>query len=124
MNDLVQFNVSASKLGHQAFGLRIDGELDLFSASEVHDELVAITPEVRYVLVDLTGMTFMDSAGLAILLAGAKALADRNGKMLLVVGERSVLRVLEVTGLNAYFEIRDDFETAAREFVGLKLAAS
>jgi anti-sigma B factor antagonist len=121
MNDLIEFNVSSSRIGRQGLGLRIDGELDLYSASDVREELTDIAPDVRYVLVDLTGLTFMDSSGLATLLDGARDIAKRRGRMMLVVGDPAVLRVLEVTGLDGYFEIRDDYESAAREFVGLTL---
>jgi anti-anti-sigma factor len=121
MNDLVQFNVSSSMIGRQALGLWIDGELDLYTAPEVHAELASIPPEVRYVVADLTGLTFLDSAGMATLLVTARRLAERRGTMTLVVGDPSVLRVLRVTGLDRYFEIREDYETAASEFVEFAL---
>jgi anti-sigma B factor antagonist len=121
MQELVQFNVSSSPIGRQALGVRIDGELDLYTAPEVHEELSALPASVRYVLVDLTGLSFMDSAGVATLLSGARRLAKRSGTMMLVIADRSILRALEVTGLDRYFEIRDDYEAAAREFVGLTL---
>jgi anti-sigma B factor antagonist len=118
MNDLIQFSVSSSRIGGQAFGLRIDGELDLYTAPEVHEELASIPSDVRFVLADLTGLSFMDSAGMATLLTVARVLAKRRGGMMLVVDDSSVLRVLQVTGLDRYFEIRDDYEAAARELVG------
>jgi anti-sigma B factor antagonist len=121
MNELMQFNVSSSRIGPQALGLRIDGELDLYTAPEVHKALGTLPVGVRDVLVDLTRLTFMDSVGMATLFRGARGLAERSGTMVLVVGDRTVLRALEVTGLDRYFEIREDYETAAREFVGLTL---
>jgi anti-sigma B factor antagonist len=121
MSELFQFNVSSSRIGRRALGLRIDGELDLYTAPEVRKELASLPVGVRDVLVDLTGLTFMDSVGMATLFNGARGLAERSGTMMLVVGDRSVLRALEVTGLDRYFEIRDDYESAACEFVGLTL---
>jgi anti-anti-sigma factor len=108
MNDLIQFSVSSSRIGRQALGVRIDGELDLHTAREVHEELASIPPDVRFVRADLTGLSFMDSAGMATLLAAARTLAKRGGTMVLVVDDASVLRVLHVTGLDQCFEIRDD----------------
>jgi anti-sigma B factor antagonist len=121
MHELVQFNVSSSRISRQALAVSIDGDLDLYTAREVHEELAAIPAGVRHVLVDLTGLSFMDSAGMATLLTAARQLAKRSGTMTLVVGDRSVLRALEVTGLDRYFEIREDYEAAAREFAGLAL---
>jgi anti-anti-sigma factor len=121
MHELVQFKVSSSMIGRQALAVRVDGELDLYTAPEVHQALAAIPAAVRHVLVDLTGLSFMDSAGMATLLGGARRLAKHSGTMTLVVGDRSVLRALEITGVEKYFEIRDDYDAAAREFVALTL---
>jgi anti-anti-sigma factor len=122
MHELVQFNVSSWMIGRQALGLRIDGELDVYTAPDVHQELAIVPPDVRYVLADLTGLTFLDSTGMATLLTAARRLAMRRGTMILIVdADSSVLRVLEVTGLDRYFEIREDYESAASEFVGLAL---
>jgi anti-anti-sigma factor len=121
MHELVQFKVSSSMIGRQALAVRVDGELDLYTAPEVHQALAAIPAAVRHVLVDLTGLSFMDSAGMATLLSGARRLAKHSGSMTLVVGDRSVLRALEITGVEKYFEIRDDYDDAAREFVALTL---
>jgi anti-sigma B factor antagonist len=121
MYELMQFNVSSARIGPEALGLCIDGELDLYTAPQVRDELATMTPEVRHVLVDLTGLSFMDSAGMSTLLVAARQVADREGTIMLVVGDSSVLRVLEVTGLDRCFEIRDDYEAAARELVELAL---
>jgi anti-anti-sigma factor len=118
MIDPTPFSVSSSKIGPHALGMRIDGELDVYTARDVHDELASISPDVRFVLADLTGVSFMDSAGMASLLAAARVLRARDGAMMLVAGSAGVLRVLEVTGVARYFEIRDDYDAAARELVG------
>jgi anti-sigma B factor antagonist len=123
MQELVEFKVSSVRVGPWAHKLRIDGELDLYTAPDVREELAGLSDEVRHVLVDLTQLSFMDSAGLATLVAGARRLRKRDGSMLLVVADPSVLRVLEVTGLDQYFEIRTDAENAAREFVALSAVA-
>jgi anti-sigma B factor antagonist len=119
MKDLPEFNVSSSRIGRQALRLCIDGELDLHNAPAVQEELASIPFDFRFVLTDLTHLSFMDSAGMATLLKTARGLAKRQGTMMLVFGDRSVRRALEVTGLDRYFEIRDDYDSAARELVAL-----
>jgi anti-sigma B factor antagonist len=118
MNDLPEFNLSSSRIGPQALRLRIDGELDLYNAPAVQEELSAIPSDIRFVLTDLTRLSFMDSAGMAALLETAQRLSRRRGTMMLVFGNASVLRALEVSGLDRYFEIRDDYDSAARELAG------
>jgi anti-sigma B factor antagonist len=121
MNTLTQFSVSSSRIGREALGLLIEGELDVYTAPEVLEELASISPDIRYVIADLTGLTFMDSTGMATLLATARRLARCSGSMTLVVDDWSVLRVLVVTGLDRYFELSDDYESAAGGFVGLTM---
>jgi anti-sigma B factor antagonist len=117
--DSLQFNVSSTRIGREALGLRIEGELNLCSAPEMREEVAAIPPDVRFVLADLTSLTFMDSTGMAILIAVARLLGERLGLMMLVVDNARLVHVLEETGLDQYFEIRDDFDSAMHEFAGL-----
>jgi anti-sigma B factor antagonist len=119
LTDSLQFNVSSTRIAQEALGLRIEGELDLCSAPEMREEVAAIPTDVRFVLADLTGLTFMDSTGVAILIDVARLLGERLGLMMLVVDNARLVRVLEETGLDEYFEIRPDFDSAMHEFAGL-----
>ena len=56
-------------------------------------------------IVDLEGVEFIDSAGLGVLLGGRERAQSRNGDLVLVATGRSVVRVLELTGLTRVFEI-------------------
>jgi anti-sigma B factor antagonist len=104
--DEVEFFAVSVQRGPRAWELTVGGELDLYTAPDVRDELAAVPEDVRQVVVDLTAVTFVDSTGNAALLAAARRLRARGGTMTLVVGDLRVLRVLEVTGLARHFEIR------------------
>jgi anti-sigma B factor antagonist len=104
--DDVGFSVTSVQTGEGAWALAVGGELDLYSAPELRDELAALPEDARCLVVDLTAMTFVDSAGIAALLVAARRLRAHGGTMTLVVEDPRVLRVLEVTGLDRYFEIR------------------
>jgi anti-sigma B factor antagonist len=110
--DEIEFSVVSLQTGSDAWSVRITGELDLYTAPDVRDELAALPEEVRRVVVDLTELTFVDSAGIAALLVAAQRLRRRRGRMTLVVDDPRVLRVLEVTGLDRYFELRRRHATA------------
>ena len=60
------------------------------------------------VVVDLTGVTFLASSGLAVLIGGARRLTELGGRLRLVAASRSVTRPLQVTGADALFDIHDD----------------
>jgi anti-sigma B factor antagonist len=80
--------------------LIVAGEVDCTSAPQVGavlDELVDAAP--RDVVVDLTAVTFLDSAGLCTLaVAHRKALAA-GGRLRVLAATRAVMRPLQITGL-------------------------
>lgn len=80
--------------------LRLRGELDAATAVELRSHVAASSsPEVH---LDLGGVTFMDSSGLAAVLEARRRLALEHRQ--LVVGDRSpiVQRVLELAGVAAH----------------------
>lgn len=91
----------------------LTGEMDLDNVSQVRrclDEAVA-TPEPRLV-VDLSGLTFIDTTGLGVLVRMLASLRDRNGTMALVAQDGQVLRRLRRTNLAPLFPIYDTLSAA------------
>lgn len=80
--------------------LSAHGEIDLPSADQLEirfNELAG--PEVTRVVVDLTGVTFLDSAGINALLKGRR-LAESRGQTFVVGGASGLVRqVLDITGV-------------------------
>ncbi|GLW72680.1 hypothetical protein Kpho02_49790 [Kitasatospora phosalacinea] len=82
------------------FPVRVRGEVDADTAPRTHRELTRALAEHREVVLDLSEVTFMDCAGLRVLLAAGE-LADRTGARLVLRGAgRPVARLLELTGLD------------------------
>ena len=76
------------------------GELDIASAKEFEGELTrAVRNSVSGVVLDLRGVTFIDSTGLRALLAGA-GLSSKIGRHLRILrGSAAVERAIELSGL-------------------------
>lgn len=77
------------------------GEIDSSTAGLLRDRLDTVlgAADVREIVVDLTPVTFLDSAGLCVL-AGAHRRATEHGIALRVVAvSRAVVRPLQITGL-------------------------
>ncbi len=89
--------------------LSLYGELDIAAAADFEaalGELERDRPE-RIVL-DLRGLTFLDSTGLRALL-GADTRAREDGRRLTILqGPAAVRRVFEITGLEGRLELVDD----------------
>jgi anti-sigma B factor antagonist len=86
------------------------GDLDTLSAPVLGGCLAELLdhPDVRAVELDLSGVTFLDSAGLTVL-ASAHRTAQRAGQVLRVRcgTARAVLRPLQITGLADVLTIVD-----------------
>ena len=83
------------------------GELDMQTAPDLSDRLTGlIDGGCRDVVVDVAGLEFMDSSGLAAILGGHKALRERDGKLVLVSPNEHLIKMVRITGLDEVFEIR------------------
>jgi anti-sigma B factor antagonist len=76
------------------------GEIDLITATGLEHEIAAqVVSDVDTVVVDLSGITFVDSAGINTLLKGRRS-ADEHGKAYRVGGAQGLVReVLEMSGV-------------------------
>jgi anti-sigma B factor antagonist len=82
----------------------VGGVVDLSTADLLEREIVAAvsSDDDTAIVVDLTDVTFMDSAGISVLLKGRR-LADDRAKSYRVVGAAGIVRqVLDLTGVWAH----------------------
>lgn len=105
VGEIIRFDVVDH--GPELRVLHVVGELDTLTAPLLQSRLLAQQAEVPNVVLDLSDVTFLGSAGLAVLV-GAKDDADNRGcRLLLVPGSRIVKRALEATGLLHLFTVAD-----------------
>lgn len=84
--------------------LEVQGEVDLYTSSQLRDGILRLTEEgENRIVIDLNNVSFMDSSGLGVLVAGLKRARERGGELALVFGEGSVQKVLGITGLDKVF---------------------
>jgi anti-sigma B factor antagonist len=89
------------------------GELDIATAPVVADQLRRET-ETRpaELLLDLSGVTHLAAAGLALIVAAMNNDSGIHGRLHLVgvSGNRPVERALQITGLLAVVDVHDDLQ--------------
>src|SRR5437660_608014 len=95
--------------------LTVRGEVDVTTTPRVRAQLIALlsdgTPQL---IVDLEGVDFLDSSGLGALVAALKLARSRSGELRVVCEhQRSVRKVLEVTGLERVLDRFDSVDAAA-----------
>lgn len=108
---MTAFDLETSREGEHV-RLSLFGEFDIAAAPRVDGALAELEGErPPRIVLDLRGLTFLDSTGLRSLL-GADARARGDGRRLtLIQGPDVVQRVFSITGLDGRLEIVED-ETA------------
>jgi anti-sigma B factor antagonist len=80
------------------------GELDRATVAALQDALSRAEADGGAITVDLGRLGFMDSCGLATILASDRRLRESGGRLRLVRGPHAVNRLFELTGLIDQFE--------------------
>ncbi|MCU9613764.1 anti-sigma F factor antagonist [Caldibacillus lycopersici] len=81
--------------------VRLSGELDHHTADQVRDQ-VSTTIEkhdIRYLVMNLENLMFMDSSGLGVILGRYKQIKQRNGEMVVCAVSPPVERLFNMSGL-------------------------
>ncbi|WP_430782231.1 STAS domain-containing protein [Actinoplanes sp. G11-F43] len=73
--------------------VHLKGEIDLANANDIGRAIVARTTTADAVVIDLTAVSFLDSAGVRLLDFIVGDLDDRGKPIRLVVGERGAARM-------------------------------
>ena len=95
------FAVSGERDG-DVYLVKAEGELDMATEGDLAEELArAVATDAEHILLDLTGVTFIDSMGICLLVSAQRRVAGRL-RFLPVEGE--VRRLLELTGVAKYLE--------------------
>ena len=97
--------------GHVVVALR--GELDVADAVSVAAALAAVAAREPEIIVDLAGLEFIDSSGVAALARGRKLARDAGGDLRLAAAQQQVLRVLTLTRLIEVFPVHASVDEAA-----------
>ena len=85
----------------------LHGELDHHGARELMegmDRLIEQNLPVKTIL-DLEGLSFMDSSGIAVILRAKRRMEALNGNLVVVNIPRQAARVLETAGLGRYIKL-------------------
>lgn len=84
----------------------VTGEVDVYSAPKLKESLKGLLQSgATTVVVDLSGVAFLDSTGLGALVEARAATSEAGGALLLVCGQERILKLFTITGLDGVFAI-------------------
>ena len=90
------------------------GELDHHSAEEVRvkiDDRID-RDNIRKVILNFNGVTFMDSSGIGVVIGRYKKMQNRNGKLCVIEINRTVNKVFEISGMYKIIDVYKNIDEA------------
>ena len=108
----MDLDLSTHSSGDRAV-ITVAGEVDLESANDLGEHaLEALRSVSPHLVLDLAGVTFMDSTGLKVLMTIQRRTALAGGSLALVGVSRTVHRLLSLTGLDQTFAVHESVAEA------------
>lgn len=96
--------------------LRVVGELDLTTSPKLARHLEELAVDFgNPLVVDLSGVTFIDSSGLSCLVTARRVVASAEGRLALVASDRT-LQLLRLTNMDSVFHLYDSVQLALDDF--------
>ena len=101
------FSTALSLNGDGSVSVSLAGEFDLSTAEDLRECLVrSEVVDAKRIRVDMKKVTFFDASSLEVLVTACKRVRAGGGSLSVTCGWGTPLRVLEVSGLVDYFELR------------------
>jgi anti-sigma B factor antagonist len=88
------------------------GELDAYTVGQFRDALGELADK-RYLLIDLSSVPFMDSAGLGALIGGIRRAREAGGDVAVACSRPTLTRLLHTTGFDRIVPVTETVESAA-----------
>lgn len=86
--------------------LVLSGELDLTTAPELEAVILRICGEGKTVVLDLRGLSSMDSSGLRLMLLARSLCRECGSEFSVIPGEQNIPHLLEITGTPERISLR------------------
>ncbi len=91
------------------------GELDAYTVGQFREALTGLTEHAR-VLIDLSEVPFMDSAGLGALIGGIRRARESDGEVVVACSRPTLTRLLHTTGFDRIVPVTESIEDAEAAF--------
>ncbi len=86
--------------------IAVNGEIDLFNVADFKKTLFQLTEgEFSSIIVDMKNVSYIDSSGIGVLVAGQKKMRAHSGQFALVNVGEDVHNILKLATLDKFFKI-------------------
>ncbi|MCI8419041.1 MAG: STAS domain-containing protein [Oscillospiraceae bacterium] len=100
----MEINITAE---NRQLTIALTGELDHHAARQLMDRLDQVIEQhlPSKTVLDMAGITFMDSSGIAVVLRAKRRMEALQGSLLVINIPRQAARVLETAGMGRYVDL-------------------
>jgi anti-sigma B factor antagonist len=95
--------------------LGVSGELDALTGPALNDAVSEQLMTNNALVIDLSGVPFIDSSGLGVLVRALKRTREIDGRLKLVIDSDQVMKVMQLTALDLTFDIVPSLAAATAE---------
>lgn len=89
--------------------IRVKGEVDLSNAARLEEAIHSACEEAgRPIVVDLSGLEFIDSTGLSVLVAATRRFRENGNRLRVRGASGQVRKILEVAGVHDWLFLDED----------------
>jgi anti-sigma B factor antagonist len=92
--------------------IKLGGDLDIVTSRQLDDVLVTGRREHSQVVLELSGVDFMDTSSLAVIVGHWKGLTDEGGSLALAGARYQYTKSLWITGLASRIPMYDNVDLA------------
>jgi anti-sigma B factor antagonist len=108
----VEISVSRTTAGEIPI-VAVSGEVDVYSAPALKEKITELLDAGQQTLIiDLSGVGFLDSTGLGALVEARAATSEAGGALPLVCSQERILKLFTITGLDGVFTIQPTVDEA------------
>jgi len=86
--------------------LAVSGSVDTVTSPELQKAILTAFQKSKDLVIDMTGVPYMSSAGLRALLIGQKTATSKGGSMALTGVQNTVMQVFEMSGFSRVLTIK------------------
>lgn len=90
---------------------RPTGDLDAYTVAAFREKLAELASHPR-VVIDLSGVPFMDSAGLGALIGGIRKARENDAKVVVACNRPALTRLLHTTGFDRIVSVTETYDEA------------
>lgn len=92
-------------------GVQVEGEIDAYTAPKLREAIFPLSEKDSVKMtIDLSGVSYMDSTGLGVIVGVFKSVRAHNGEFKLVGLSDRLKRLFDITGLADIIDINSEIE--------------